>query len=165
MVPNMVGRRGQLLGIVLLSLVATSCRSRSVPASASRASIDAQLGAERREGPFTGIGGFGREAQAFLPCGLSQKWWLDFDARSPELDEVLAEQEEADLSARLENCGRKTGLVGCDKWVYLELDGIPSGLGQYGHLGVYSRELRVEKVLRVARDVPVGCEVHRLTGR
>ncbi len=117
------------------------------------------------EKKFTGIGGFGREAQAFLPCGLSQEWWLEFDARWPELDRALEEQGKAELSSRLEECDRKTGLFGCDKWVYLELDAVPSEPGRYGHMGWYSRELRVTRVLRVTRDVPSACKVRRLTSR
>ena len=161
----MVCGQVQLLGIALLSLNVTSCRSRSLPESAANASTDARQGVELSKGAFKGIGGFGREAQAFLPCGVSQEWWLEFDARSPELDKALAEQKMTELSARLEECDRKTGLPGCDRWVYLELDGIPSLPGRYGHMGGYSRELRVQKVLRVTRDVPASCEVRRLTGR
>jgi len=115
------------------------------------------------EREFRGIGGFGREAQAFLPCGLSQEWWVEFDADSPELDRALAEQANLDLPSRLEECDRKTGLFGCDKWVYLELDGVASEQGRYGHMGWYWRELRVTKVLQVTRDVPAACEVRRLT--
>jgi hypothetical protein len=96
---------------------------------------------------------------------LSEEWWLEFDARWPELDKALAEQGKTDLAARLAECDRKTGLSGCDKWVYLELDGIPSVPGRYGHMGGYSRELRVKKILRVVRDVPASCEVRRLTRR
>src|SRR4051794_423038 len=120
----MLGRQAQLLRIALLALMATSCRSRSPVDSASKAPTDARQDDEPPSGTFTGIGSFGREAQAFLPCGLSQGWWLELDARWPELDKALAEQDEADLSTRLEECHRKTGLLGCDKWVYLELAGI-----------------------------------------
>jgi hypothetical protein len=160
----MLGRRSQFLGIALLSLTVVSCRSRR-PDSAPKASTDARQDVVAHKGAFSGIGGFGREAQAFLPCGLSQEWWLEFDARWPELDKALAEQDKTDLSARWEDCDRKTGLFGCDKWVYLELDGIASVPGRYGHMGSYSRELRVKRVLRVTRDVPASCEVRRLTGR
>jgi hypothetical protein len=123
------------------------------------------LDAAPHDNKFSGIGGFGREAQAFLPCGLAQEWWLEFDARSPALDRALAEQDGVDLSLRLEECGRKTGLFGCDKWVYLELAGVPTESGRYGHMGWYSRELRVTKVLRAARDVPPACEIRRPTSR
>jgi hypothetical protein len=161
----MLRRQAQLLGIALLLFNATSCRSRRPLGSASNAPADARHDVEPTAKAFSGIGGFGREAQAFLPCGLSQEWWLEFDARWPELDKALEEQNKADLSARLDECDRKTGLHGCDKWVYLELDGVPSQPGQYGHMGGYSRELRVQKVLRVTRDVPASCEVRRLTDR
>ena len=133
--------------------------------SPAEASIRSRSDADIVERRFAGLGGFGREAQAFVPCGLAQEWWLDFDARWPELDEALAAQEVVDLTARLEECGRKTGAIGCDKWVYLELAGVPSDPGRYGHMGWYSRELRVTKVLRVTRDVPAACEVRQLERR
>lgn len=161
----MGGRQALIVLVALLSPGAASCRSRSAQDSSSRASTDSPPRAELLEGTFTGIGGFGREAQAFLPCGISQEWWLEFDRRWPELDKRLAEQEATDLSARLEDCERKTGMVGCDKWVYLEFDGVRSGPGRYGHMGGYSRELRVTKVSRVTRAVPDGCAVRRLTRR
>ena len=96
---------------------------------------------------------------------MSEAWWLEFHGRSPELDKQLDEQEAIDLKARLEDCYRETGLAGCDRWVYLQLEGIPSGPGQYGHMGGYPREVQVSKVLRVTRDVPPSCIVRRPTGR
>jgi len=150
----------RIVGAALLLAACSRGKGPSLTAVPSPVSDAAVLGKK-----FSGIGGFGREAQAFLPCGLSQEWWLEFDARWPELDRVLAEQEKVDLSSRFAECDRKTGLFGCDKWVYLELDGVPSEPGRYGHMGWYSRELRVTKLLRVTRDVPPTCEVRRLTSR
>lgn len=152
-----------MLRIVGAALILAACSRGKGPSPTAVSSpvFDAAL----LEKKFSGIGGFGREAQAFLPCGLSQEWWLEFDTRSPELDRALAEQEKVELSSRLKECDRKTGLFGCDKWVYLELDGALSEPGRYGHMGWYSRELRVTRVLQVTRDVPTTCEVRRLTSR
>lgn len=152
-----------MLRIVGAALLLAACGSSKGPSLTSVPSP--MFDAPSLEKRFSGIGGFGREAQAFLPCGLSQEWWLEFDAHWPELDKALAEQREQDLSLRLEECNRKTGLLDCDKWVYLELDGMASEPGRYGHMGWYSRELRVTRVLRVTRDVPATCEVRRLTSR
>ena len=152
-----------MLRIVWAALILAACSRGKGPSptAVSPPAFDAAL-VERK---FSGIGGFGREAQAFLPCGLSQEWWLEFDTRWPELDRALVEQEKVELSSRLEECDRKTGLFGCDKWVYLEFHGVLSEQGRYGHMGWYSRELRVTRVLQVARDVPTACEVRRLTSR
>jgi hypothetical protein len=152
-----------LLLTALFSLEATSCRSGGTQDPAPKQSTGAQLETEIVEGTLAGVGAFGPETAAFLPCGVPEAWWLEFHERTPELDRQLREQEATDLRARLEDCDRKTGLAGCDRWVYLELDGVRSRSGRYGHMGGYSRELQVRKVLRVTRDVPGSCSVRRLT--
>jgi hypothetical protein len=161
----LVATKTQLVLIGLVSIASTSCRSGDMQEPASKQSIGSRLDTEVAVGTLAGVGAFGPETQAFFPCGGSEAWWLEFDERTPELDQQLREQEATDLRARLEECDRKTGLVGCDRWAYLELDGIRSRSGQYGHMGGYSREVRVRKVLRVGRDVPSNCVVRRLTGR
>jgi len=159
----LIATRVLLLLSALLALEAGSCKSKQM--QSSEGLTDSRSDPGIHAGSFVGLGGFGREMAAFLPCGISEAWWLKFDGRSPELHKLLAVEEVPDLSARLEDCARRTGLVGCDKWVYLELDGVRSGPGQYGHLGGYSRELRVRKVVRATRDAPPTCIVRRLTGR
>jgi hypothetical protein len=149
-----------------LLAVASSCKSGQVLNVTQDASTESPAAATRGAvGKFAGLAAFGRETQAFIPCGESEEWWLELEFRVPELDKLLEQQRQRDLGKRLDECDRKTGLPDCDRWAYVEFDGALSGPGRFGHMGGYSRELRPLRFSRVAQEAPSTCVVRRLTGR
>lgn len=78
------------------------------------------------------------EVSSFVPCGSTEKpgygvgYWLNWD------DSKSYDRYRAEISKQVDNAV-----------VYLKFTGTISPPGQYGHLGVYTREVTVEKVLEV----------------
>ena len=82
---------------------------------------------------YRGRVAFGFEASDFSPCGSDALWWITGS------DETYTE---------LYDSYRALG-VDWYQHAYAEVRGSRSGKGEYGHLGIYSRELEVEEVLEV----------------
>ena len=74
---------------------------------------------------------FGFETSAFQPCGDAEQWWLAGDA------DVMGELGQAFASVR-ETLGAR---------LYVEVRGVLSREGSYGHMGAYPREFHVTEVL------------------
>lgn len=75
----------------------------------------------------------GLEVSAFLPDGTSERWWVSRGK--------LDQQSMADLNARAQGIR-----------VDVELKGVASDRGEYGHMGLYQREFTVDAV----REFPAG---------
>lgn len=162
----LLARRSPIYLVASLLTVASSCKSQQVPNVTQDVSAESPDAASRgAEAKFSGLVAFGRETQAFISCGGSEAWWLELEFREPELDRLLEQQKERDLEKRLDECERTTALPDCDRWAYVELAGVLSSRGRFGHMGGYPRELRPLKFSRVVQDVPSTCVVRRLTGR
>ncbi len=74
------------------------------------------------------------ERDAFEPCGQNEAWWIDF---SPEAQQTLAADN----------------IRGWGQWP-VRVRGTLSPEGHYGHLGSYSRQLHVERVIATGRRAP-----------
>jgi hypothetical protein len=83
----------------------------------------------------------GFEASGFGPCGSEESWWV-----GGHLGPVGAFLRTLPDSVQR---GYPT--------LYVEWRGVVSAPGRYGHMGLYSRELRVDTVLVVQREAPADC--------
>jgi hypothetical protein len=73
---------------------------------------------------------FRREVSAFKPCDLDERWWVDDGS-----------------GALREHLTAPDGSVGGER--YVEVEGIVSERGSFGHLSAYDRQLEIQKVLLV----------------
>ena len=94
------------------------------------------LGGEPKD--YTGSFTYGFEVVSFKPCNSDEVWWLNGDAAP------LTE-----LRTRYEALTRKMGSV------HVQLRGLISERGIYGHMSGYQREFYVQEVLDV-RDIQPG---------
>jgi hypothetical protein len=80
----------------------------------------------------------GFETSAFQPCGDAEQWWLSGDT---------------DVMGELENAFADLGGTAGAR-LYVEVRGVLSREGSYGHLGAYPREFHVTEVVdaRPAED-------------
>lgn len=69
------------------------------------------------------------EVDAFVPCEISERWWVE-DPQQLLLPHVTWSD----------------GHVGGE--IYVEVQGVVSEPGRYGHLGAYDRILTVREVMR-----------------
>jgi hypothetical protein len=84
---------------------------------------------------------FGFETSAFQPCGDAEQWWLTGDTDvMGELDRALLAVDET-TGARL----------------YVEVRGVLSREGNYGHLGAYPREFHVTEVVQARPEMEGDC--------
>lgn len=74
---------------------------------------------------------FGLEVSSFQPDGTDERWWVS--------RRKLDEQSMAELNTRAQGTR-----------IALELKGVASDRGQYGHMGLYQREFAVDAV----REIP-----------
>jgi len=74
---------------------------------------------------------FGFEEAGFRPCNSDEQWWVVGD------EGVKLQEKWSDLGLEWYQPG------------YAEVRGDRSGLGEYGHLGAYQRELDVKEVREV----------------
>jgi hypothetical protein len=92
----------------------------------------------RRTAFYRGHYSTGFEESAFHPCGSAEVWWVDVDEKAePQWSRAMAAH---------------------DRLSYVEWRGVRTGKGRYGHLGQYSRDLRVVDVTRVRQPRPDDCE-------
>ena len=70
------------------------------------------------------------EVSSFEPCGESERWWTSFEAA------------DGPAAQRLINNARPPGID-------VELFGTVSEPGNYGHMGLYDREFRVQRIREV----------------
>jgi len=80
---------------------------------------------------FRGTYVVGDERNAFEPCGINGSWWISF---SPAARETLTANK----------------ISGWGRWP-MRVRGTLSPEGQYGHLGMYPRQLNVEQVIATGR--------------
>ena len=92
------------------------------------------LGAEVVKGLY--ISAF--ERSEFIPCGSKESWWLTGSVFS-EIESFIKEN-----SLR----GQKSDWYP-NKPVYVELVGIKSKKGKYGHMGAYTNEFTASKALKI----------------
>jgi hypothetical protein len=90
----------------------------------------ATLGGEPKD--YTGTFRYGFEVIAFKPCNSDEVWWLNGDAAAMK-----------DLRTRYEALTKKM------EPVHVQLRGLISERGIYGHMGGYQREFYLQDVLDV----------------
>jgi len=117
----MVSRRIALIASAVLATLATGCATS--PASEGGAQFERYSGFYRQ----------GFEQSDFYPGDGGGPWWLSYDG---------------DFWSRIEPFGKGAGR-GNYVLVRIEVAGELSAVGDYGHLGAYQRELRVERLLSV----------------
>lgn len=146
---------GLLLLGILTSAASTGCRAR--PAEHKMPLAGCLSAIERSEaGKFQGFLTSGREEQAFIPCDCDEAWWVKYN-------KVTVGRVRA--ANRNNDCYQTFDRPGCQEWMYVELSGVLSPAGQYGHMGGYHRELRVDEIHRLSQDVPSTCEIRRMRWR
>ena len=82
------------------------------------------------------------EVSAWEECSGDGPWWLIYDDRTTG---------RAQIDAALAGCGATT----CVRFV--TGSATVSGLGQYGHLGAYEREIHLDTVTLVSETSPSDC--------
>jgi len=97
--------------------------------------------ASRGEELYRGHYTTGFEMSGFGPCGSTESWWV-----GGKLGPVNAFLRTLPDSVQRDY-----------PTLYVEWRGVASAPGRYGHMGVYSRELRVDTVLVVRRKGPADC--------
>lgn len=89
---------------------------------------------------YSGFVEFGFESQSFRPCGGGPQWWL----MGPALPELSQRYQE---------------LAGAHyQPLYAELQAVLSEPGNYGHMGVYEREMEVVEVVALDIQGPADCD-------
>lgn len=80
----------------------------------------------------------------FEPCDGAGKWWFAIkDTKERKrLFEAISQQ----------------GNLGWGGEFYIELHGTVSEKGRYGHLGAYEREINVQKIIRIERDMEASSD-------
>ncbi len=83
----------------------------------------------------------GFETSSFQPCGDAEQWWLSGDT------DVMGELGKAftDLGGTAE------------ARLFVEVRGVLSREGSYGHLGAYPREFHVTEVVEARLGQPADC--------
>jgi hypothetical protein len=92
---------------------------------------------------FEGSYAYGFETSAFLPCGVSEQWWV-----TPANGEVGQELVRAYNSISDEQF----------KNAYARLRGKISPRGSYGHLGMYEREFTVTEIVDLRGRLEGDCQ-------
>jgi hypothetical protein len=156
---NNMSRPNPLLPLILLGLLTFAagfgCRAKSPECKApSPGCLNAVEKA--KGGTLEGFLTSGREEQAFIPCDCGDIWWVEYNR-------VTVGQARA--SKRNGRCYETFGNPACQEWTYAELSGDLSPAGQYGHMGWYRRELRVDEIYRISQTVPSTCTIRRITNR
>ncbi len=83
----------------------------------------------------------GFETSSFQPCGDAEQWWLSGDT------DVMGE-----LGNAFADLGGTAGAR-----LLVEVRGVLSREGSYGHLGAYPREFHVTEVVEVGPEVDGDC--------
>ena len=91
-----------------------------------------------------------------MPCDCEDRWWVEYNKTT------VGQMRAAKLNHQ---CYETFGRPGCQEWIYAEVSGELSHPGQYGHMGGYDRELRVNEIGRLSQDVPATCTIRRITSR
>jgi hypothetical protein len=146
--------RSILLGL-LTCAACTGCRARSAERKAPSGGCLNAI-EKSQNGEYRGFITSGREEQAFIPCDCEDIWWVEYDRGA------VGQVNGARRNAR---CYETFDNPACQEWTYAEVSGTLSPAGQYGHMGWYSRELRVNQVGRLSQDVPATCTIRRITRR
>jgi hypothetical protein len=113
--------------IFLVAVAATSCarpRTSAIPTP----------------GTFRGVYQTAFEMIAFTPCNSGERWWVT-PVNAPGWNSLQRALH------RIDPIASGPGRV---QRAYVELQGDTSATGQFGHLGAYTRELRVTRVLASA---------------
>lgn len=87
---------------------------------------------------FRGLYSWGFEVSAFQPCGTEAQWWVVGGDSIVERYTRLVQQSYSP--------------------VYVSLRGRAGPEGTFGHLGAYTRELEVDRVVEMRAARPGECE-------
>ncbi len=99
-------------------------------------------------GGMEGIFTSGFEVMAFSQKGTNEEWWVSGVPESffTKYNSITKNTPEFDYAS-----------------VYVRVRGVKSKLGTYGHLGTYSREFKIEKLIEM-REIPTKCmKIHDKT--
>ena len=100
---------------------------------------------------YKGIIYFGPEAMFFVECGNTERWWLEgrsFKAKGwSDVKEVLNSQPKCSLETM--PCKMQE--------VPVSGFGVLSSRGEYGHLGMYPREIIFTEVTPITKADVKGC--------
>jgi hypothetical protein len=119
-----------LRALILLTGVLVACSPR--PSVATTSPQDLAQGLAAAAGAeFRGHYSAGFEEEAFLPCGVAERWWV-FNA--------------GPIRTRYVEVGARPY-----EPVFAVIRGDTSGLGHVGHLGLYQRFVRVHEVVHMER--------------
>lgn len=131
----------QLLRIfgVLLSVLACAC-SNGAPETPAADPTDATDTStpDATAGEWQGAVASGFERCSFRACGQTEDWWIATDSASNP-------------------CNSATATPGAGSIRPARLSGTLSGLGKYGHLGQYPRELTVKSLLTLGAPGEPAC--------
>ena len=83
----------------------------------------------------------GFETSAFQPCGDAERWWLSGDT------DVMGELQDA-FASMGETAGSR---------LFVDVRGVLSREGSYGHLAAYPREFHVTEVIEARPGREGGC--------
>ena len=86
---------------------------------------------------FSGQFSAGFEVSSFQPCGSDEQWWVE---------------DGSDLYQRYNQLGLPEYAP-----AFAAVEGVLSAPGTYGHLGAYSRQFQVTRVLAVRRPSIMDC--------
>jgi hypothetical protein len=107
---------------------------------------------------FRGVARVALEDFSLLMCGGTERWSVDLD--SLEKREVKNWEEAAQYLWSGPMCPDGGAPSSCRpmlKEAYLEATGVLSDAGKYGHLGKYTREVRLVEVVRASPQIPGNC--------
>jgi hypothetical protein len=138
----LTGCEAQITAHVMATLTAaapTNVPSTPTPTSPPLTSPTATLGGEPKD--YTGTFRYGFEVISFKPCNSDEVWWLNGDAAAM-----------TDLRTRYEALTQKM------EPVHVQLRGLSSERGIYGHMGGYQREFYLQDVLEVRAKKAGDCE-------
>lgn len=85
----------------------------------------------------------GFETSAFYPCGSDEQWWVTADS--------AAWARLHSPPARVQSAGHLEAVA------FVRLRGRASPPGEYGHVGAYDREIRVDEVIEVTAPEEGKC--------
>ena len=134
----LTGCEAQITAHVMATLTAAAPTASPTPTIPPLPSPTATLGGEPKD--YTGTFTYGFEVISFKPCNSAEVWWLDGDAAAM-----------TDLRTRYE------AITQTMQPVHVQLLGLLSERGIYGHMGGYQRQLYVQDVLEVRPSQTDDC--------
>jgi hypothetical protein len=136
------GCEAQITAHVMATLTAsapTSVPPTRAPTVPPLPTVTPTLGGEPQE--YSGSFTYGFEVISFKPCNSDEVWWLNGEAAAM-----------SDLRTRY------AAITKTMQPVHVQLRGLISERGIYGHMGGYQREFYLKDVLEVRAKQPTDCE-------